>query len=63
MAVGARNGVTLACTECKQRNYQTKTKRTIQIVSKSINIANSAKNILCIKKPNNLVSLLLVDIC
>ena len=23
MAVGARNGVTLACTECKQRNYQT----------------------------------------
>ena len=20
---GARNGITLACTECKQRNYQT----------------------------------------
>ena len=46
--------ITLACTECKQRNYNmTKEKRTILKEWKLRNIVSSAANTLCIRKQSN----------
>lgn len=46
--------ITLACTECKQRNYNmTKEKRTILREWKLRNIVSSAANTLCIRKQSN----------
>ena len=42
-----REGITLACPECKRRNYRTNKNKK--------NNANGAINIPCIKKRNNLV--------
>ena len=48
-----RNAVTLACTECKQRNYQTnKNKKNNPDRIEMKNIANSVKNILYTEKQN-----------
>ncbi len=46
--------VTLACTECKQRNYNTvKNKKNIlRTVSKSTNTASSARSTRFIRKPS-----------
>ena len=53
MAAGNRVGITLACTECKQRNYQTtKNKKNDTERIEIKNIASSAKSIRCIKKRN-----------
>ena len=46
-----RSLVTMACTECKQRNYQTNKNKKND--PDRINIASSAKNTLYIKKLNN----------
>ena len=46
--------ITLACTECKQRNYNmTKEKRNILREWKLRNIVSSAANTLCIRKQSN----------
>ena len=48
-----RTKITLACTECKQRNYNmTKDKKTIRIAWRPKNIVDSAKLILYTKKPS-----------
>ena len=50
-----RTKITLACTECKQRNYNTtKDKKTHPDRMKPRNIADSVRHIHCTKKPNNL---------
>lgn len=47
--------VTLACTECKQRNYDTmKNKKNNPDRLEEKNIASSVKSIHCIKKRNRI---------
>ena len=49
-----RTKITLACTECKQRNYNTRRiRRIIRTEWKPRNIVDSAKLILYTRKPNN----------
>ena len=49
-----RTKITLACTECKQRNYNTtKIRRLILIEWKPRSIVDSVRHIHCTKKPNN----------
>lgn len=57
-AKGAREPITLECTECKRRNYMTeKNKKTILKDLKLLNIVSIAKNVLHIKKQNSIVNL------
>ena len=50
-----RVGITLACTECKRRNYSTvKNKKNNPDRIELKNIAHSAKLTLCTKKPNKI---------
>ena len=50
-----RTRITLACTECKQRNYNTtKDKKTHPDRMDQRSIVDSARLILCTKKLNNL---------
>lgn len=49
-----RENVTLACTECKQRNYETeKNKRNNPDRIEKVNFVNFVVNILLTKKQNN----------
>lgn len=49
-----RTRITLACTECKQRNYNTtKDKKTHPDRMEIKSIVDSAELIHCTKKPNN----------
>lgn len=49
-----REGITLACTECKRRNYRTnKNKKNTTERIEMMKYCNGATNTLCIKKPNN----------
>ncbi len=52
---GARVRITLACTECKQRNYnlkKNKQKHSIPTEWSFRNIADSAKNTPCTERPS-----------
>lgn len=49
-----RTKITLACTECKNRNYNTmKDKKAHPDRMETKNIVDSAKLIHCTRKPNN----------
>lgn len=51
-----REGITLACPECKRRNYRTnKNKKNNAERIEMMKYCNGAINIPCIKKRNNLV--------
>lgn len=50
-----RNLITLACTECKQRNYQTnKNKKNDPDRIELNKYCKFCKNTLCTKRPNNI---------
>ena len=48
-----RTKITLACTECKQRNYNTTKDKKNHPDRMETNIVDSAKLILYTRKPNN----------
>ena len=54
-AKGAREPITLACTECNRRTYMTEKnkKNNTDRLEKLLSIVNSAKNVLHIRKQNS----------